>query len=203
MTSSESGGDPLPNGDACDADRQCESGFCYLSGILGGICGECLDDDDCVWGCGSPAPLVDPPTGSTCDDGGIGAGCQTDAACQMTLACAEVLNVPGVVAINGCSECEVDGDCDELCTPVYDFLEFEGHWECIAAGSLPLGSACDYAGSGDAACDSGFCAVADIMGIVQIGVCSECEVDDDCGAGGTCDPPQVELDNTLTAGACI
>jgi hypothetical protein len=204
-TSSESGLELLPNGDTCSESDECESGSCYLAGILGGICGECLDDDDCVWGCGAPNPLGMPPTGSTCDDGGVGAGCETDAACQMTLTCAEIISVPGIIDINGCSECEIDADCDELCSPNYEasFTEFEGHWECITAGSLPLGAGCNLAGSGDAACDSTFCASADIMGLLQIGVCSECEIDMDCGAGGTCEAPQVDLDGTFTPGACL
>ena len=89
--------DPLPNGESCDADEQCESGKCFIVGIFGGICGECNTDDDCSeWGCSLPNPLSDPPVGAMCGDGQIGSGCESEAACDGLL-CATILDVPGVV----------------------------------------------------------------------------------------------------------
>jgi hypothetical protein len=203
-TGTETGG-LLPDGEQCMASDQCASGFCYLAGILGGICGECIDDDDCVWGCGPPNPLALPPTGSTCDDGSLGAGCQTDDACQAVFVCSEIIDVPGVLTLNGCSECATDVDCAELCSPNYEsaFTEMEGHWECVDAGSVPLGGGCDFAGTGNDACASGFCGIADIMGLLQLGICSDCVDDGDCAGMQTCEAPTVDLDGTVTPGTCV
>jgi hypothetical protein len=207
-TSSSSGGDTgmlLGNGEQCTDNDECASGNCYLAGILGGICGECLTDDDCVWGCAVPNPLAMPPEGSTCDDGTLGAGCETDAACQGALVCTEVVDVPGILTVGGCSECATDADCAELCSPNYDtvFTEFEGHWACVDIGSQPLGAGCDFAGSGDQACASGFCGIASIMGLLELGICSDCVDDGDCPMGTVCEAPTVDLDGTVTPGSCV
>jgi hypothetical protein len=189
----------------CETHAECASGKCYQLALFGGFCGECLSDDDCMWGCGLPAPLTDPPRGSTCDDGSMGAGCESDRACQDPPVCAEVLALPGIFVINGCSACASDDECadGQLCSPNYDGLsELERHWQCVEPGSQPLGAGCDLMGTGTQACASGSCVAADFSGLIELGICSSCAADDDCGMG-TCAAPTVDTDGTITPGSCV
>jgi hypothetical protein len=200
-------GDPTgaaPNGATCTANLECESGMCFLAGILGGVCGECLVDADCRWGCSPPNALSDPPAGAYCSDGSIGGGCQSSDACQRGLVCKAIIDVPGVLTQLTCGECLDQIDClaAQLCSPDIVITDFTGAWYCIDPGSKALGEFCDYSGTGDAECASGFCGIADIMSLLQFGVCSECVADGDCGAG-TCEPPTVDLDGTVTPGTCV
>ena len=201
-SSSTTGPDGLADGEECDNAAECASGACFNAGVLGGFCGECADDDDCMWGCNVANPFSEPPQGSDCGDGMLASGCEDDDACMAGLVCHQLFFVPGVISVAGCSECDEDADCAELCSPVIDdaLTEANGHWECVTMGSVGLGGGCDLTGSGDAACASGACAAGSIMGVVDIGICSECDDDGDCA--GTCNPPTVELDGTVTPGAC-
>ncbi len=201
---------PLPNGELCTSgdDAECESGHCFES-PLGNICGECEVDADCadttMGGCSIPNPLMMPPTGATCNDGSLGGGCMTSDVCMEPLICAEILNVPAVIVASTCSECTTDADCmgGDLCSPSYDVLNLSGSKTCVPPGSVPTGEGCDFMSSGDDACLSGFCAVADVMGFVQLGVCSECEGDMGCMPDEECAPPEVALDAGLIAGTCM
>jgi hypothetical protein len=191
----------LPNGQPCMSDLECGSGMCFLSGILGGICGECLGDDDCEWGCTGPNPLSDPPEGSFCNSGLFGEGCQSSDACMGVLVCATILDVPGVLLRNTCSQCLTDAECaGDLCSPDIDVSNLDGARSCVAPFSKPLGSFCDL-GDGDE-CSSGHCGIADINGLVQLGVCSDCTNDDDCVLGDSCFAPTVDLDGTIFPGYC-
>ena len=175
---------------------------CYLVGALGGICGECENDADCEFGCSAPNPLADPPQGSACNEGNLGEGCETDDVCGGPLVCAEIFNIPGVLEASSCSECAADTDCNMgLCSPQYDVAEATGVKVCVAAGTVLDGSGCDLDGSGDQACAGGHCAAATIGGLFSLGVCSECEINADCGSG-VCVPPQVDLGAGLIAGQC-
>ena len=40
------------------------------------------------------------------------------------------------------------------------------------------------------------------MGLIELGVCSECDVNADCMPGQVCVAPVVALDGTTTAGFC-
>ncbi len=206
---SSGGGDPQPNGAMCSDNSGCESGFCFVAGILGGLCGECLTDEDCAdgagHGCSIPNPLANPPQGAVCNDGTQGAGCMTDAVCVDGNVCAEILNVPGVLQASTCSECLDDSGCmgGTVCSPTYDVLNLSGTKDCVDPESVPNGSGCDQNGSGDSACLSGYCAVASVMGLLDLGVCSECKVDADCGPAGTCMAPSVDLNTGLIAGVCM
>ena len=198
---------PMPNGSTCGDDADCESMHCFTSPI-GNICGECEVDADCadttMGGCSIPNPLSDPPTGSTCNTGEHVAGCMTSDVCMDPFICVEILNVPGLLMASTCSECALDSDCaDGLCSPSYDVANLAGSKDCVPAGSVPNGEGCDFAGSGDDACLSGFCAIADVMMFLQLGVCSECEVDMDCGPNQTCELPTVDLMEGLAAGVCV
>jgi hypothetical protein len=191
-----------PNDSTCNEDCECASESCYTS-ALGGLCGECTSDADCPGGgCTPPDPLTSPPVGAVCNDGGFAEGCETDAACQDPYICVNVIDVPGLLESNTCSECQSDADCGgDLCSPEYAFPSIGGYWECVAPDSEGLGTACDFVGSGDQSCTSGFCAVADIMGILSIGVCSECEVDGDCLLAQVCVPAEVDIGSGALAPA--
>jgi hypothetical protein len=201
-TAAESG-DGLPNGEACREDAECNSGHCYVIELLGGVCGECKLDDDCEGGgCTMPNPLADPPMGSTCNDGALGDGCMSDAACAGGLVCAELYDVRGVFSTSTCSECETDDDCagSSLCAPDLFLTDLTGAYRCVAPGSLALGDTCELDGSGDAQCDSGHCAAANVQRLLLVGVCSECEDSGDCG-GAACEPPVVDAES-VTPGMC-
>lgn len=198
--STSTSSDLLPGGMQCISDAECQ-GFCYVNPLFGGICGDCLEDSDCAWGCNIPNPLGDPPTGATCGTGGPGEGCETNAACMGNLSCAHIIDVPGIFVVSTCGECSDDDDCPELCSPNVALEESGGSWSCVEAGSLPDGATCDLEGSGSAACENGFCAAASIMGVIELGVCSACLDDGDCPSG-TCLSPQASLDGRIVAGSC-
>jgi hypothetical protein len=189
--------EPQPNGEECSTNAECESGMCFHVSILGGICGECLVDDDCPeGGCSIPNPLSDPPQGATCNEGEQGGGCMSDDVCVDELTCEVILDIPGIFTASTCSQCETDGDCDgeQLCSPAYDIPNLSGARVCVDPESVPNGEGCDHTGSGDEACTSGFCHEYDVMGFLVLGVCGECKVDADCPEGQECHDPDVDLD---------
>ena len=195
----------LPNGESCTDDSECESGYCYEISVLGSICGECEVDGDCPdGGCTPPNFLAQPPVGSVCNSGEYGGGCMSDLVCEPGLHCALVIDVPGIISASTCSECELDVDCDVgfLCAPDIAVIgNITGAKRCVAQGTLVNGQSCDFTTSGDSSCASGLCVPADLMGVLQIGVCSECEVDAEC-ASQICKPPQVDLQMGLVPGVC-
>jgi Cys-rich repeat protein len=201
--STTEGGGLFPDGAACEDGSQCASGSCYSAGLLGGICGECESDADCAGGgCTLPNPLDGTP--SVCNDGSLGDGCESDAVCMPELDCATVFDVPGVITLSTCSECQTDLDCGgQLCAPTYDVGAFEGSWSCVDAGSVPDDGGCDLNGSGDEQCASGACGTADVMGLLQVGVCGECLVDGDCAPGETCEPASIDLAGGATGASCV
>lgn len=204
----DDGDPPAPNGSTCSEDADCESMHCYTS-ALGNICGECVTDEHCAdttgGGCSIPNPLASPPTGAVCNDGSLGGGCMSSDVCMEPLVCVEILNAAPIIVASTCSECETDADCvdGDLCSPGYDVMNLSGSKTCVVPGSVINGEGCDFTTSGNDACFSGFCAVANVMDIVQLGVCSECLEDTDCGGNETCEPPVISLDEGLTAGFCM
>ena len=189
--------EPQPNGSTCTENEECISNFCFVVQFLGGICGECLMDSDCDGGgCSLPNPIAMPPVGAVCNDGGPGEGCMTSDVCQDGLVCASIINVPGILEANTCSECTMDSDCDKglLCSPTYDVLNISGQKTCVEPMMVQNGEGCDFAGSGDMACMSGICSAINIMDLLMVGVCGECEVDADCDVPGgeVCLPADVD-----------
>jgi len=182
----------------------CASGACFVVPALGGFCGECLVDADCPGGgCTIPNPVGG--KGALCNEGGAGDGCQSDAACKDAAAphCGEVLSVPGIIEVSTCGECATDADCtpqEPICTPVYDLLDFTGQLVCKAKGSVPNNQGCSLAPGGDAACASGRCGEASIMGLLKLGICGECESDAQCG-GKMCTDPMADLQSGQLFGA--
>jgi hypothetical protein len=72
---------------------------------------------------------------------------------------------------------------------------FQGYLACMDPGSVPNGGGCPldgFTGDGEV-CQSGLCGVADVFGIVPIGVCGECLTDMDCMAMATCTPPVADM----------
>ena len=206
FTTTELISDTFPPSGQCMSNEECESGMCFLAGILGGICSECLSDADCRWGCTMPNPLTSPPTGAMCSDGTIGGGCETDGACMDPLLCGLIVDVPGVLSVRTCGECLVDADCSDgqVCSPDVRIHEIAGERECVDPGSKANGESCNLEGTG-AECTSTHCAHADIMGLVEIGVCSECNnvTGEGCDDGLSCEPPIVDLDGTMEPGTCV
>lgn len=193
-TTADTGG--LGNlGDMCTTDEECaEDLFC--NGVVGlaAVCSECGSDADCPDGgnCTFSGAYF------ACGDGSQGQMCETDASCGEGLFCAEVVNLGGLFNGNFCSECKVDTDCadGQLCAPQIEFMDLmniAGQRACIDPETAPNNQLCDADGSGDQQCE-GYCTTADIMGLIEVGVCGDCETDAECSMGMTCTPAMVGLD---------
>lgn len=193
-------------GELCiDGVPDCCSGSCSVVGPLGGVCSECENDGDCRWGCTPSWPLDGTP--AVCNDGGVGAGCQTSAACQPGLVCEEIVNIPGILTRRSCGLCSTDLDCPPglLCGVMAEVETLGGFHACIPPGTVPPGQSCDLEGSGAQQCSTGICAPATLMDIPVFGVCSMCQTDADC-LGGSCQLPVIDIDGTgleLIPGACV
>ncbi len=143
-------------GDNCQNGDQCLSGACR-----GNVCSECERDSDCIGG----GTCLDDMAGVgyfVCT-GGYGDTCTGGADCGSGF-CYDAGGGPGQV----CSECENQTDCgaQQDCS----FSGADGYASCVGTGNF--GDTCTTG----AECVSGFC---------NTGVCSQCEIDADCG-GGTC-----------------
>ena len=211
VTDTETGsGGNLENGEQCMSNDECASGMCFLAGILGGICSECLTEEDCDWGCNLPNPLSDPPIGAMCGSGGLGEGCNTEDACMDDgHFCAEIIDVPGVLSASTCSECLTTADCTDpqVCNVVIRIEDIAGEKTCVDVGSVQDGEFCDLSQDDQNAPCDGFCASADIMGLVEFGVCGRCSnvdmANEGCADGETCQDPTVDLDGTVVASMCV
>ena len=196
--------------DPCD----CASGNCFEI-ALGSACSECTSDAQCMAG-GGPGTCsadftLDPPY-ARCTGGELGVMCQLGSGgCQPGLVCAQILDTMGFLPDYFCSECETSADCGAglTCVPVVEYGGIaisEGSLQCVPAASLADGALCPVlpSGLGDGSvCVSGRCAVTDVagLGIVQIGVCSQCGVDGDCPMGTACMGANVD-ENGTTPAAC-
>lgn len=214
--------DPMegaPNNTECgDASGcGCESGKCFVVPILGGWCGECMEDADCApGGCTVPNPIDG--VGATCNQGEPGAGCESDAVCTdpNNLKCGTLLAVENIIEVATCGECASNADCTDPmkpnCSPTYDVMNFSGKFVCVENASVKSGEGCNLADEGkgpvgNAACESGFCGEANVMGLLKVGVCGECNSNADCMAQDPpkmkCNEPQVDLDAAaLVAATC-
>ena len=192
----------------------CDTEKCFVVPALGGFCGECLGDADCApGGCSVPNPIAG--VGATCNMGGPGEGCETNAVCvdADNGICGTLLEVPGIIKVATCGQCTVDADCADPalpnCTPTYDVPNFKGKLDCVADGSVPNNLGCsleDDGGdpAGNKACMSGFCGTASVMGLLKLGVCGECNADSDCPMGQMCSDPAVDLDmGALVGSVCM
>lgn len=184
---------PLGNlGDMCSTDGDCvEDLFCNGAPTLGyGICSACGSDEDCD---GGNCTLTQNGY-FECGDGSLGQMCETDEACADGTYCAEVVDLGGLVNGNFCSSCKDDSHCmdGQLCAPMIEFMDIMnigGQRSCVDPKSVPNDQICDVDGNGDEACMN-YCTPASLMGLIEIGVCGECESDAEC-MGGTCTPAEL------------
>jgi hypothetical protein len=206
---------PVVNGDYCFHDDDCRSGRCWWFFVTqpeaGGVCSECLVDADCSDGGCTPLTLCtvdpcdqNPDDYARCNQGELGAGCQSDEVCQQGLSCVPFYAVPDLVPHITCSACEADADCgSELCVPTYLAPGLAGGYRsCVAPASVPLGAGCDPGGSGDAACASGICETVTLIEGVTAGVCSQCRGPRDCPRDETCRPGSFDLHFGPQPGIC-
>lgn len=183
-------------GAMCTTDADCVEGlFCNGVPQFGfAVCSECAGDENCDGGnCTLTANGY-----FECGDGSVGQMCETDEACGDALFCAEVVNLGGLFNGNFCSECKDDSQCmnGQLCAPTLEFMDLMnigGQRNCIDPNTQPNNQICDVDANGDEQCE-GFCTAADIMGLIQIGVCGECESDADCMGNGACMPAMLGFD---------
>jgi hypothetical protein len=181
---------PQPNGSMCSDARECESGFCYQIPMLGGVCSECLTDTDCDTGTCSLDPQA---FYAVCTDGSIGVMCSSDEGCMGDLVCAELIDTGGLFNANFCSECNDSTPCPmgQICSPVYDLASFQGYMACMDPSTVPNGGGCPV-GDGTV-CQSGICSVANLLGLIPIGVCGECLDAMDCMAMEMCIPAMADM----------
>lgn len=203
ITAPDFGEEPtdLPNGSDCSESTACASGYCRdAPGPGDGICSECIMDADCEMGTCS----LDFDIGwAVCTDGGLGEGCDSDEGCAGELVCVPAFGDDGP---RRCSECSDELACDEglVCTPVFGDSTFQSWRGCVAPASVDLGGGCPVTdGVGDGTvCMSGACGIETfMMGNLELGICSECDGDDDCTEGMTCAPPEIDMGG-ITPGAC-
>ncbi|MEZ4384778.1 MAG: hypothetical protein R3A79_25840 [Nannocystaceae bacterium] len=212
-TTTTTGVDPQPDGAMCSADEECISNSCFVVPLLGGLCGECKVDADCEkGGCTIPNPLAG--EGATCNEGEVGAGCQTDDVCAdpNNPYCGLVLDATPIIKVQTCGECKSNADCSDdaapNCSPEISVADFSGVLSCVPDASVANNSACNHVEEGgvpigNSACESGMCGVATVMGVVKIGVCGECFTDEDCD-GKTCQDAYVDTDTGELFGAmCV
>jgi hypothetical protein len=191
----------LPNGDECSSGEECESGFCRdAPGPGDGVCSECTMDADCEMGTCSFEFEIG---WAVCTDGGLGQGCDSDEGCAGELVCVPVFGDSGP---RRCSECSNELACDEglVCSPVFGDGAFDSWRGCVAPASVDLGGGCpvnDGVGDGSV-CISGACGVVTFgMNDTEVGICSECDGDDDCADMQTCAAPDIDMGG-VTPGAC-
>lgn len=183
-TGDETSTTPQPNGGQCAGEPDCESGFCYVIPQVGGVCSECLVDEDCDTGTCS----LDAVGYAICTDGSQGNMCNSDEGCMGELVCTELINTGGIFNANFCSQCGPTAPCDgeQICAPIYDLGNLGGYFACSDPGTVEDGQGCPIT-DGNAACASGYCGLANLFGFAELGVCGECNVDEDCPEmGQTC-----------------
>lgn len=202
--------DGLPNGKECTDPGQCMTDNCYkvplpVDGLPPGICSECDADMDCVTAGRGTACTVDPVSrAGVCGYGNAGSFCETQAACQKDLLCAELIPGAGPLLPRVCSACQVDTDCggDLRCIAKLDVANYSGTRSCAVPGTVDPGDLCPLP-DGDKMCLSEKCAVLKLADVLDVGVCGQCKSDADCPNSPTkkCDPPKFTDD--FVASTCI
>ena len=119
--------------------------------------------------------------------------------------CAEIPKVPGILVASTCGDrgSDAGSEAPTLCSPNYDVANLSGVKTCVPVESVADGEGCDLATSGNESCMSGFCVGADVLGVLELGVCNPCGADTDCAAMETCAPPTVDLMAGLVVGGCV
>lgn len=199
-TGAETSVDQQPNGAQCTGPQECDSGFCYSLPQVGGICSECLVDQDC----GEGTCSLDAVGYAICTDGSQGVQCNTDEGCMGDLVCSEIIDTGGIINASFCSECGPQAPCTDgqICTPFYDLGNLGGSLICADPGSVEDGEGCPIEGGEGVgeACASGHCGIAVLLGLAELGVCGECSTDEDCPEmGQTCVPPEAGMAGLVPA----
>lgn len=202
--------DGLPNGDECTDPAQCMTENCYkiplpVDGLPPGLCSVCDADMDCVAAGLGTACTVDAMTlAAKCTYGDVGSFCESQAACQKDLFCAQLIPGSDGFLPHTCSECSLDTDCGGglRCLPVIDVAQYAGKKVCKVMGTVSAGGLCPLP-DGDAMCVTGKCALLNIAGLFDVGVCGDCKADADCPNSATkkCDPPKFA--DGFVASKCI
>lgn len=194
--------DPRFDGAACIGGGQCSSGECFMAGSFGGICGECSDDSDCTSGKVCDHPRLDAGfwTPSQCVTPALGTGCTDVYSCGAGLQCETIFYSPALFPVKTCSECEKDSNCSgsDVCAPVLDLPNMKASLQCITNASLSTDELCED----DNECSSGLCRTANLGGLGDVGVCSECRDDEDCGSTETCTSPLATIFG-LSGAVCV
>lgn len=176
------GTDPYPLGEQCEADRECESGNCFMFGDFGfGICSECAHDSECMKDGGPGTCSISGSQWAVCSDGSAGSMCESSDGCAEGLVCAIIFEGS---PFELCSECATDAECDEgsACAPSFGMGNI-----CALPGTIENGEFCPEAG--DAYCASTHCTQAEAMGMpAGLWFCGECALDEHCAEGQTCMP---------------
>lgn len=191
---------PQPNGAQCVGDDGCVSGFCYLLPQGGGVCSECLVDQDCEMG---TCAINSGPMFAACTDGSQGLQCNTDEGCAGDLVCSELIDTGGFFNASFCSECNGPEQCgpEQFCAPEYDLQNISGSFNCVDAGMVEIGGGCPLV-DGDGACASGHCTSADLFGFAELALCGECSTNEDCPEETpTCAPAEASM-NGITPSTC-
>jgi hypothetical protein len=195
--------DPLPNGEACNSDDECISGKCYVT-ALGSVCSDCKSGMDCRDE-GTGINCTYNGTFFACSDGSAGEMCDDAESCMQGLFCSTVVDTGGLIPDKFCSECDTSADCTDpqVCNPEFvpDPMAPTGQNKCTDPGTVALDAFCDHDGDGDVACMSGHCVVADIMGLIMLGVCGECDTEADCAMGETCTEASVDVNTFMVTGS--
>jgi len=215
-TAADATGDPvpnpdgLPNGSECTDPAQCMTLNCFkiplpVADLPAGLCSVCDADTDCVDAGLGTACTVDPDTlTAACTYGTKGSFCQSEAACQPDLFCAQLVPGSDGVLPRTCSECNLDTDCggNLRCLPQIDVATYSGVKHCVVPGTVNPGGLCPLP-DGDPMCLTSKCALLNIAGLFDVGVCGQCKSDADCMASPTmkCEPPKFA--DGFVASTCI
>ena len=196
--------EPLPLGEQCEVNDDCESGKCKVGMIGGneiGVCSDCLTDEECVAdgkaSCGLDLML----RYYVCQTGELGDECSTDEQCMDALVCAEIQS-----GFSTCSECKTDAECTDAAKPNCTVSKIDPNnptsvWRyCEASGSAADGEFCEPGEKGDELCENYCDSVTTPLG--EFGVCGECRDDADCEDGKTCTPASITTNLTGVPSVC-
>ncbi|MGH1349152.1 MAG: hypothetical protein ACRBN8_46910 [Nannocystales bacterium] len=188
------------DGEACTVDSDCKSENCFALIGTPGICGACDSDADCQLGCTPPGILSTPPKPSSCGEGQLGSGCETDGACKPGYTCADIAAIALGYTLRSCSECDSSNDCEtgEVCGVSFSFSEQTAHRECAAPSTRGLGEICDQDGD----CASARCSTFTFPEGTEIGVCGECNDASDCASPTSCTATEFLRDTGFSPSSC-
>lgn len=188
------------DGEACNIDSDCKSGSCFALVGTAGICGACDSDADCQLGCTPPGMFSTPPRPSSCGEGQLGSGCETDSACKRGYTCADITTLSLGYTLRSCSECDSADDCDggEICGVSFSFADQSAHRECAAPSTRGLGQICEH----DDECASALCSTFTFPEGTAVGVCGECNSDSDCASPTSCSATEFQRDAGFSPSSC-